>query len=258
MRKFALNVFGAAALTLAASAANAYVVIGITDTVSSATVFCSTQTLATVAACSGGFTAFGGGAVTVGATDIVFSGFIGGFRVTTTSLASNTPGTPLFGTLDQSSTSVERRAGFGTGTLFIDSWGYDYINPAGPLRTYSGSTSFSSSLYSNADRVSTILTVDPSNLGGGDLDAGTTSFGAELALPAYDGSSQSVLRNFAPVSFADTGSYSIRHQQAFRLDEGSLINSTATSIVRRIPEPVSASLVGLALVGLALASRKRA
>ena len=257
MLKFSRQVFAAVALTAVASAAQAYVQISLVDTGGGA-VSCSTQNAATVAACSAGFTAFGGGAVTVGTLDLQFSGFVGGFRVTTTSLGSNTPGTMVVGTLDQSATRVERRTGFGAGTLFIDSFAFNYTSPVGPLRSFTGATSFDSSLYANTDSVTTVLTYDPFNLGGDNFSAGTTSFAATLSLPPYDGSSKSDSEAFGLVTVAGPGSYSLRHKQAYALAEGSVINSTATSAVRRIPEPMSASLVGIALLGLAFAARRKA
>jgi hypothetical protein len=255
MNKFLVKVAAGAAMVAAGASAHAFVQIGITDT-AGGTVFCSTATAATVAACSAGFAGSGaGGALLVGDKDIRFSGMVGGFVVSTTSLASNTPGTSVLGQLDQSSTRVERMAA-GVGTLFIDSFGFNYTNPAGPLRSFSGTTSFSSSFYDSADLVATVLTVDPANAGGDEFAAGTVSFGTTLNLPAYDGSSQSVLKNFAPVNFTDVGTYSIRHKQSYTIAFDSVINATATSNVRRVPEPVSASLVGLALVGMAFATRR--
>jgi hypothetical protein len=251
MRNLLNKALVASAATLAlASSAQAYVFVSLTDT-SGGTVFCSTQTAATAAACGtmGFFGASGAGDGTVG-----FSGSVGGFMVNFSTVVSNSPGTATLGTLSNTSNVVQNVSSIGD--LFIEVISYNYDAPAG-LRLYSGSTSFGSANYSVTDAVTTVLTFDPSNGGGGNGDPGTTSFAATLNLPPPTGSTQSVNRDFAAQGVGASPFYSLRHVQAYDIAVGSTIDTFAISNVRRVPEPMTLSLVGVALLGAAVAARRR-
>jgi hypothetical protein len=242
------KVAGAAALALAAmSSANATVRLSITDVGAAVSLNCDTAFAVSVVNCNASsFSILGGGA------GISFNGTVGGFKVFTTTFASNVPGTATAAILNGSTTTVER-LGVGQGDLRIDLSGFGYTMPVGALKTLRGSASLTSSDNSfgatdlvfsqfvvNADNVFPVAGVDP-------------TVSCVMAISSSDNC------NAPTVAWTDPlgGTFSMRDVQLIRLSQGHLVNTTISGTVNAIPQPMTLSLVGLALVGAAVASRRK-
>jgi hypothetical protein len=232
----------AAALAGVSTSANAYVVLALNDPgVPGSAVSCDTSMAVSATNCGTGFTV-------VNLEGVTFSGTVGNFSVFTTSFSGDIPGGPQIATLDASTTRLKYN-GAGTGTFTIDLTGYDYLNPVGPVKLFSGSASQSSSVFALGDQIASNFYVDGSN-------SGLLTNGVSCVLAINSNSS---CNSGAPIAWADgaPAQYSIRDIQVFTMNSGSTTNSTSTAIVAKIPEPVSTALVGISLLALGLTSRRR-
>jgi hypothetical protein len=209
-----------------------------------------------IGGCAAGFTI-----TSVGGTGVFFSGTINGFSVTMTSGVANIPGTAAGAELNGSSTSVSR-TGSGQGTLTIDYSGYGYLNPAGADKFLTGAASLSANNWFGG--------------GGGDTVASSFAASAGNTLPslvssvgnpftscsmAPASSTTSISNNCvaAQQTWADTPSttFSMRSVQTFTLSNARTANTSFSTLVSAVPEPMSLSLVGAGLLGAALVSRRR-
>lgn len=246
MRKqLALIATAAVALLGAASSAQAYIVLTITDTGT------GTQKLCNLNSWNGFANYCGAGFNVVSATNVSFSGTVGNHTVATTSGTGNIPGNPVFASLGSSTTEVSRQAA-GAGALEIDIVGFNYTQPVGAIKTFSGSASLSSSigLFQPTDTVMSSFWVDGAN--GGSLVNGLSCM--QSVTTNNSCSAGSLLWNDgAPAAF------SIRSRQSYTVAAFGTVNATNSAIVtKHIPEPATLSLVGLALLGAGFASRRAA
>ncbi len=229
---------GAVALAAAAGSAQAYVSISISD--GAITKSCNTSLAVNAGNCGAGWT--------VSSSEIVsFSGSVGAFTVATASGSGNSPGNAFFANLSSSTTSVSY-FGAGTGTLAIDLAGFGYTDPNGLLKSFSGSASGSSQLNQAGDVYQAFFYVDPDDTG---ASLNGLSCGVAITTNTSCNAGSTVWND-------NGGSFSMRSIQNFSVKAGGIVEVTTSAIVRNVvPEPTTASLLGLALLGLGVASRRR-
>lgn len=249
----------AAVLAGAASSAHAYIIISIGDftgTTLNAGVSCNTFT-DTVAACNAlGFNVLSNNNVT-------FTGIVGDFDVAQASGVSNTPGNPLFA-IDNSTTNTVTRslASVGLRGLRITVDAIGFTMPAGDVKAITGAGSLTSNFGTAVgDSVTTLVTIDSSNgtsFTAPALPDALTALSCVLFLPTSNTSCPLV----GPATFADpvagVAGFSVRNAQQFNIAAGAFVSTTSVATITPVPEPMTTSLVGVALFGLALASRRRA
>jgi len=193
-----------------------------------------------------GFTGY-----SLGGNGIAFNGTVGSFSVFTTSGFGDVPGTPTTASLDTSSTRISNTSGIaGLDNFYIDFRGLDFLFPAGASKTLFGSASHSSTSPGAGESVNTFFYADPTNAGG------TTVEGSCAMVVTFNNSCNSG----APIVWSDVGlgTFSLRSQQYVQLNAGSVVNTTTSVIAGAIPEPMTLSLVGAALLAAGVASRRRA
>ncbi len=247
MRKQLALIAAAAALLGVASSAQAYAVLTIVDSGVGGSARTCDLTLwdNTANFCDSVDVGFN----IVSANNISFSGMIGNHMVSTTSGTGNSPGNNVFAILDTSTTSVTRQTA-GAGSLQINMTGFGYTNPASLIKTFEGSASATSGLFSPGDNVRSDFWVDPNGAGASvnnlncTVNVGVTLFGCNAGSLVWNDNG---------------GSFSIRSLQTYNVAVGGSVNVTSFGIVKnKIPEPATLSLVGLALLGAGFAGRRAA
>lgn len=252
MRNVLTKVAIAAAMLMGvASAANAFAVLTMRD-VSTATVkTCNTFTLV---GCGSG-----SGFTVISPNFVNFSGSIGAFDVASTQGLNNAPGTTV-ATSNTTSLTVNRNdVASGIKTLVVDFISFDFFNPTGIWKTMQGSASTTapaSFFNSTTESIITDFRVD-SNNGFGGFAFGPTVSGAACSMAtALSNNCNSALIVWNDPALGVAG-FSTRTQQAFRIEASSIINTTSSLVIRNVPEPMTLSMVGAALLGLGFASRRR-
>jgi hypothetical protein len=237
---------GAAAVVLLgmATSAQSGVRLDLTDVGAGINMFCDSTAFA---ACGAGFslTASGG---------LRFEGTVGGFSVDTTSFSSNLPGTASAAILNGSTTQITR-TGSGQGELRIDLSGFGYTLPAGEFKTLRGRASVTTSdeTFGTGDLVFNQFIVDPGN-GFPVVGDPTRVRSCTVTLIADSGNCSTSVSVWQD---ADLGTFSMRDVQLVRLTNGHTVNTTISGTVGRVPEPMTLSLVGVALLGVAAVARRR-
>lgn len=234
-----------AAAALVGGSAQATVLLNLEDLTGGVSKTCNTGAAITATNCGAGFSIIGGG------LGITFSGVVGGFDVFTTTFASNLPGTATAATLNASTTQV-KRIGAGTGDFLIDLTGFGYTMPEGANKYLTGSASLTSSdtSFGAGNFVRSEFYADALNLGG----KGTPEINKILNL------ANSASGDAPTILWTDPGldTFSMRDIQIIRLSNGKLVNTTLSGTVTPVPEPMTLSLVGAALLAAGVASRRRA
>lgn len=192
------------------------------------------------------------------ATGIGFSGTIGNFSVFTTSGTSNIPGSANVAFLDTSSTSVRNLNANLSGSggpsgfdnLYIDFRGFNFLFPDNGAKSLFGTASYSRTVAGGglSETLDSNFYADPTNAGGV-----AVADNCDLTL-----SSNGSCNSGDPLVWFDTPgtSFSLRSQQFFGLNGGSTVNATTSVRVNPAPEPMTLSLVAVALMGAAVAARR--
>lgn len=246
MRKiFTKAAIAAAALAGASTSSHAYLIMEIAQ-IGGGSLICNTQTLA---GCAGfGFTV-------INPELVSFTATVGDFQVSGTFGESNSPGNSLVARLDASSLRVERVGSAGSGQLFIGLKAFDFSDPNGIVKTLSGSAGSSTQQIGGGagngnNTVSTNFWADPTNAA---LPVNLISCSYAITT---NGSCATPSTLWNDPLGSGAGLFALRMEQLFDMKVGTSLNSTAALAARNLPEPMSAALVGVALMGLALASRR--
>lgn len=237
-----------------ASTANAFVILSLTDLASATTRTCDTGLAVTGSNCNTTYFS-----LFVNPNKVDFAGVIGAFDISSTTGLSNAPGLPNVATAGTTSLSVHRIGAGATPTgLTVDFVAYGFFNPTGLAKTMQGSasTTAGAGFFNPAtEAIFTDFRVDSQNL---KTFLGTPSGQASCLMATSENTSC----NAGTVAWSDPAlgnpGFSTRTQQLFNLEFGSIVSTTSTLTIRNVPEPMTLSLVGVSLLGLAFASRRRA
>ena len=248
------NVFNkvAAAATLlmgVASTANAFVVLTMTDLSTATTVTCNTF----IGGCGAGFSV-------LNANFVNFSGTVGAFDVASTQGLSNAPGTALVASANTTSLTVNRNDfALGTKGLVVNFVVFDFFSPTGTSKTMQGSASTTAGqgfFNSATESIFTNFRVDSDNSTSLNLGPTVSSSSCLMATALSNNCDAASIVWSDPV--LGVAGFSSRTQQVFTLEAASIVNTTSSLTIRNVPEPMTLSLVGVSLLGLAFASRRRA
>jgi hypothetical protein len=261
----------------AASSANAFVFLKLTDVGNSQSVECNASAVISATNCNGflGLNASGGFIFPVlgltynslGAKGLTFGGTIGDFTVTT-SFKTNLPGLPTGADFNETSTAVTRASDLGPvnleNNLTISAIAFGYTNPIGLYKSFGGIASFDSNTFTGNPTVNTQQGLDTNNLGNF-MGPGVASQSKLKDTTGATGaiSSGSLVTNDhifpnSTVTFTNpTDPYSLASVQTYTLRVGTVINATSSMNVLPVSAPTTLALVGLALVGLGLSARRR-
>lgn len=242
-----------------ASSANAFVVLTMRDLSTATSVTCNTAAAVTATNCGAGFSI-------TSANFVTYSGSVGAFDVVSTQGISNAPGNANLATANTTSLTVNRNdSAVGIKSLVVDFISFDFFNPNGTIKTFQGSASTTAGdgLFNSAtESVFTDFRVDSDNaansLGALSFNMGSGTV-TDLNCTMATGTNNScnagnVLWNDPALGVAG---FSTRTQQRFNLEASSVINTTSSLTIRNLPEPMTLSMVGAALLGLGIASRRR-
>ena len=158
----------------------------------------------------------------------------------------------MFASLDMSSISVKNfdAAGGPMDTFYINFVGFDFLFPAGADKTLFGTASYSGTVLPGVGgSIKTNFYADGTN-GGNPFNGLTCS----MSVTTNDSCNSGPVTSWVDPAPAE---FSLRTQQYFTLNGQTQVNATTSVIAGAIPEPMTTSLVGVALLGLALASRRR-
>lgn len=200
---------------------------------------------------SNNFGACGAGFSLINANAIGFTGtLLGGFTVTFTSFTGNQPGTPTVATLNASTTELTFTGASGSfGRFEIDLQAEDYTLPAGVQKYLSGSASLTSPFSGVAgESVISKFYADGTN---------SSLASNEIMCSMSVGINASCNAGTTPWSDINGGTFAMRDIQQFRLASGSQVNTTASGRVTPVPEPMTLSLVGAALLAIGATARRK-
>jgi hypothetical protein len=254
MSKVLTKIASAAALVAIAGSAQATLLFEVSQfggTVGNELNLCNSSTLA---GCTAGeytvFTDFLGNKV------VQFSAIVGDYAVSSTSTTSNTPGTEFSARVSTTALSVSRVsfAGGVNAQLFIGVRAFNFSQPDGIVKTLTGSSGMSSPGGTGSGSITSSFWADADNLGNAVASTLLTCTYPLSSAASCDAGS----RLWDDPAGSGGGLFSLRSEHSFKLANGSLFEGTTSLIAGKVPEPMTASLVGVALLGLALASKRKA
>ena len=247
MRKLLSTAAAIAALLAGASMpAQAYIVVELKDATSNISKTCNTSLAFGVGNCN----AADGWLTAANATGFQFIGSVGSFTVGNLSTfqslnaGGNVPGTLFEAKIDQTMNQLVNTTG-ASRDFFVSVSAIGYTMPTSPFKTLFGSASVSTA--ANAGTATSNFFADGANLGG--LLNGI-SCGVVIGTNASCAAS--------PLNWLSGPQFSLTQTQLFSLSANQDVNATNNLSTRNtVPEPLSTSLVGAALLALALTTKRR-
>jgi hypothetical protein len=244
MRKLLSTAAAAAALLVGASMpAQAYILVQLTDVTGATTLTCNTSLAFNAGNCGAGFN------TAAGADSFAFTGNVGLFSIGTLfsnlNAVANVPGTATEATIDQSMTRLRNTTAAGR-SFKVSVTAFGYTLPVSPFKTLFGSQGMSTS--ANAGSAIADFYADGTNMGLlSNLTACAVVIGTNASCAA------------TPVNWLSGPMFSLTQVQEFTMLASQDVNATLNLTTRNtVPEPLTTSLVGAALLALALTSARRA
>lgn len=253
MRNVISKVAAAAAILMSvATSADAFVILSMKDITAlggTDTKTCDTSIGITATNCvvADGFTI-------INVNQVTFLGSVGNFDIASANGITNVPGTAGLATANTTALTVTQ-TGTGFQNLVVDFIAWTYTQPTSILKNLDGSAAMTGNVFAAGDGVFSAFSVDSDT--GTSFSGGPTEFTTSclmLAAPSNNCDSPRIL--WADPLLGVAG-FSTRTQQLFGMAAGSIIDGS-TRLKITVPEPMSLSLVGVALLGLGFASRRRA
>lgn len=251
MRKLLSTAAAAAAILAAASTpAHARIVVNLIDVTGGATVTCDTGAAFTATNCGAGFST-APNANSFGFSTFPTVSFAGGGNWTLggqfsagTVGQSNQPGTPLEAKIDATNLQLVNLTG-ATRQFRIEMTSFGFTLPTSPFKTLFGSSS--SNTASAAGTITSSFFADGTNAG---LLSNQIGCGQVIGTNASCAAT--------PANWLSGASFSLSMVQEFTIFSLQDVNATQSVSTRNtVPEPLSTSLVGAALLALALTSARR-
>lgn len=248
------NMFTKLALASAAlfglgSSANAFVIVSLKDLTNPLSeVICDTSAAVSATNCGAGFTVSN-------SNKVIFDGTVGNFLVDISSGTNNFPGNSTEAFVTSSTLNVTNLNAVisGIDQLYVNVRSFGFTMPADEFKTFYGNASLSSTLPGIGGSVQSDFTADPLNAG--------TPFANLITCTQVVTAAANSCNTGAPIIWQDDPlgpvGFSIRTEQYIKLEGQARVGTTATATVGTIPEPMTTSLVGGALLALALSSRRR-
>jgi hypothetical protein len=260
MRKLLLSATTAALVGLGAAvpAHAGFVVVALTDSgAGGGSLVCNTSTFDLRSACLADGFNFGAGGTNF--NEVSYSGAIFGYTASFTTTQTNLPGTSVFAQFNLATNNVVNNSS--SGNLTFNATGYGFTLPAGPDLTMFGSQSYTNNVSPATGTVMSTFYVNETGLNPlVPANPGTFSVNCSNVLPTGTiGPTVNGGCDAGNVNFTRGTEFSVADVVVFNLAIGGIgVNTTSNAIItNRVPEPMTTALVGVALFGLALTTRRR-